>query len=243
MSTEIPDVIDSPMPEVSLPRGVEYLDLKTLKADPANPKAHDIGLIDGSIGRFGFIEPIVRDSRTGYLISGHGRTKTLLAMLTKGESAPEGVVAVDDTWLVPVITGWSSRTDSEARAALISLNKVGEVGGWVDEALLGILDELGSIDSGLDAVGFDDSAIEELRNKLGNFGEGAGDFLDGLGNEHYGKKKDTGEQGEFVNLTLTMLPHNRAQIREVIAAEQSRHDPRISQVDALLELLGIEREK
>ena len=33
------------------------------------------------------------------------------------------------------MTGWSSRSDTEAGAALIALNRITELGGWVDEEL------------------------------------------------------------------------------------------------------------
>lgn len=150
------------------PRRTEYLPLEDLQPDPRNPKAHDLGVIDASVGRFGMIDQVVRDDRTGYIISGHGRTKTLRAMRERGESAPEGVqVTEDGTWLVPVTVGWSSRTDAEAGAALIALNKTTELGGWDDEALLDILDDLASEDgAGLDGVGFEFAEIEGLRSYL-----------------------------------------------------------------------------
>ena len=83
------------------PRRIEYVPLTELKGDPRNPKAHDVGTINGSIDRFGVLDLIVRDERTGYLISGHGRTKALTHMSSKGETAPDGVkVSEDGEWLV-----------------------------------------------------------------------------------------------------------------------------------------------
>ena len=153
---------------MTTPRTTEYLALSELKADPRNPKAHDLEVIDASVGRFGIIDNIARDDRTGYIISGHGRTKTLQAMRERGESAPDGVVVREDgEWLVPVITGWRSRTDAEAGAALIALNRTTELGGWVDEALLDILDDLAQGDgAGLDGVGFSEEEIDDLRAVL-----------------------------------------------------------------------------
>lgn len=96
-------------------RRIEYLPLDDLKPNPANPKSHDVETIDGSVSRFGYIDGVIVDERTGYLISGHGRHKTLQEMRQRGESPPDGV-QVDEAggWLVPVQSGWSSRTDAES---------------------------------------------------------------------------------------------------------------------------------
>ena len=40
------------------------------------------------------------------------------------------------------MTGWSSRADTEAGAALIALNRTTELGGWVDEELIRLLTDL-----------------------------------------------------------------------------------------------------
>lgn len=145
-------------------RKTEYLPLSSLTPDPRNPKSHSLETIDASVGRFGVIDQIAIDGRTGYIISGHGRTKTLTAMKERGESPPEGVQVSDDgEWLVPVSTGWSSRTDSEAAAALIALNRTTELGGWVDEELLSILDELSEMgDEGYEGVGFTEKDRQAL---------------------------------------------------------------------------------
>lgn len=147
-------------------RRIEYLPLGTLVADEANPKSHDVGTIHDSIGRFGYIEPIVLDGRTGFIVSGHGRTKTLRAMRERGDTPPEGVRSSADDWLVPVSVGWASRTDDDAHAALIALNRTTELGGWEDEALLNLLEELSAIDGGLLGVGYGEDDIDELRDKL-----------------------------------------------------------------------------
>jgi hypothetical protein len=121
------------------------------------------------VGRFGFLEPIVLDQRTGFIISGHGRTKTLAAMAERGESPPEGVQVNDDgEWVIPVVTGWASRSDSESAAALIALNRTTEIGGWQDEELLDLLDGLAADEEGLLGVGFQDHEVAALRRHLDN---------------------------------------------------------------------------
>lgn len=145
-------------------RGIEYRPLSTLRPDPANPKDHAIELLTGSVGRFGYIEPIVEDGRTGYLISGHGRAETLDRMRAAGEAPPDGVEVDAQTgeWLVPVSVGWSSRSDAEAHAALVALNRTGEVGGWDDDSLIPILSALAATEGGLDGIGFTDDDVADL---------------------------------------------------------------------------------
>lgn len=146
-------------------RRTEYMDLDSLQEDPANPKAHEMQLLGDSVGRFGFIEPMILDERTGYLISGHGRRATLLRMREDGEAPPDGVVTGDEegVWLAPVTRGWASRSDAEAHAALAALNRIGERGGWNDADLLTLLDDVSGSETGLLGVGFTDNDLAVLR--------------------------------------------------------------------------------
>ena len=149
-------------------RTLTYFPLAQLQADPANPKAHALDTIGESIGRFGYVEPIVLDERTGYIISGHGRTRTLSEAKARGESPPEGVqVGERGEWMVPVVGGWASKNDAEARGALIALNRTGQLGGWEDRQLLDLLNQLSSTDEGFAGIGFDINDIDDLMDKLG----------------------------------------------------------------------------
>lgn len=145
----------TPAPEPAQ-RRIEYRLLDDLQANPANPKDHAVDVIDASMDRFGYIDGAVIDERTGYIVSGHGRAKTLRAKRDRGDAPPEGVrVDEQGRWLVPVQVGWASRNDAEAKAALIGLNRTTELGGWVDESLLSILDDLSQEGAGgLDGIGY-----------------------------------------------------------------------------------------
>lgn len=148
-------------------RAMRMTPLAALQDHPHNPKAHALDTIGDSVHRFGYVEPIVVDERTGYTISGHGRTAALRAAEESGAQPPEGVeVDEDGVWLVPVVTGWSSANDAEARAALIALNRTGELGGWDDNTLLDLLDDLSQFDDGLVGVGFDTSDLDDLMARL-----------------------------------------------------------------------------
>lgn len=198
------------------PRQIDYLPLSTLAADPRNPKAHDEAVIDASIGRFGMLDLIVRDDRTGYIVSGHGRRKALRAMEERGESAPEGVKVDADSgaWLVPVVVGWSSRTDSEAAAALIALNRTTELGGWVDDSLLELLDDLSAEDDGLVGVGYGDEEIDALRALLDEVDEGAGEgYGEGAEGEEI-RKPGPSLSEQFGIPPLSVLDTRRGEWRE-----------------------------
>lgn len=144
-------------------RALDLLPLDALRVNPANPKRHDLPTIDSSVGRLGYVEPVVVDARTGYLVSGHGRRTALMAMRARGDEPPEGIERADDgTWLVPAVTGWASRSDAEANAALVALNRTTETGGWDDTALLDLLDSFDDFTG----IGYDADDVESLRQRL-----------------------------------------------------------------------------
>lgn len=124
----------------AVPRELTLVPLDDLRGDPQNPKLHALPVISGSVTRFGFVEPVVVDGRTGMIISGHGRVDALREMRKLGEDPPEGCqLAGDGGWLVPVVSGWSSADDAQASAVLVALNRAGERGGWNKAGLAEVL--------------------------------------------------------------------------------------------------------
>lgn len=121
---------------------IKYVPLDDIVPAERNPKGHDVDGIRGSMSHFGYMEPVLRDERTGRLVGGHGRVETLAAMRDAGESPPEGVQLRNGRWLVPVTSGWSSRSDADAAAALVALNRYVERGGWEHDGLVELLSEL-----------------------------------------------------------------------------------------------------
>ena len=69
---------------------IEYMPLAELERAPRNPKAHDLTLIHSSLGRFGYIEPIVINETTGCIVAGHGRLDALERKRDAGEPPPTG---------------------------------------------------------------------------------------------------------------------------------------------------------
>ena len=144
--------------------------LADLRGDDRNPKSHDTPGTIASLRRFGFLDPVVQDQRTGLLVAGHGRVAALRVMRERGDDPPGGIDL--DGWKVPTYTGWQSEDDEEAGAALIALNRLTERGGWDTEALASLLTSVSaSSRDGLAGVGYDDTDLDSLRSKLGMVGD------------------------------------------------------------------------
>ncbi len=143
-------------------RYVDYLPVDEVIPADRNPKAHDEGGIGRSIGHFGLAELPLIDERTGRLVAGHGRHKHLVSLLQQGEQPPDGV-RVDDQgrWLMPVVRGWSSRSDDDAAAYLVGSNQLTTKGGWNDHLLAEVLHDLGDAQM-IDLTGFEATDLESL---------------------------------------------------------------------------------
>lgn len=149
---------------------IEYMPLDDLRPDPRNPKGHDETTITTSMGRFGYIEPVTLDDRTGMLIGGHGRVKALTALRDSGGEPPEGIRVEDGKWLVPVNRGWASKSDAEAAGALIALNRATELGEWVDDSLLDLLQDIDGTGA-FDGTGFDLGDLDDLTIRMEEEGD------------------------------------------------------------------------
>ena len=146
---------------------IEYTSLSELKRHPRNPKDHDNGAIAKSIERFGYIAPILMDERTGYVVAGHGRIDTLVALKEQGKSAPARIDVRRKEWYVPVVRGISFNSDHEVEAYLVADNRLTTLGGWNEPDLAGLLQELANEDHALfEATGFDDADLQALLDEL-----------------------------------------------------------------------------
>lgn len=148
-------------------RRIEYMPLEDVAPAARNPKRHRIGALTASVNRFGFVAPVLRDERTGQLVAGHGRLETLAGLREAGTAPPEGVrVDAEGRWLVPVVAGWSSRSDAEAAAYLVADNRQGELGGWDAQELADLLEDLGEDVELLEATGYDSHDLVDMLKGL-----------------------------------------------------------------------------
>jgi DNA modification methylase len=151
------------------PRRIEYIPVDKVQGAERNPRSHaSLATVKGSIRRYGFVEAAVHDGRTGRIIAGHGRTEALLAMQADGEEVPDGILTDDaGRWLMPLQYGWSSRSDAEAEALLVNLNRLVETGGWEKDGLAAILDELRLHDpEDFELTGFDSGDVDAMFAEL-----------------------------------------------------------------------------
>jgi hypothetical protein len=160
----------------STTRAVEYVPLDDVRPADRNPKRHDHATLARSVRRFGFVEPMVRDERTGRLVAGHGRLDELrMARARHPGTAPDGVV-IDEQgrWLVPVVVGWGSASDSEAEAYLVASNRTVESGGWDETILTDLLADLEPLGAdAFDGMGFTlDDALAMISKRMGDEADG-----------------------------------------------------------------------
>jgi hypothetical protein len=143
-------------------RTVEYVRLDAMEPAPRNPKGHDSAGIARSIGHFGLAELPLLDERTGRLVAGHGRYEQLTTLEAEAGAPPDGI-RVDDAghWLMPVIRGWSSRSDDDAEAYLVASNQLTTKGGWNDHLLAEVLHDLNDAQM-LELTGYEDKDLESL---------------------------------------------------------------------------------
>ena len=133
---------------------IEYFDFELVESWPRNPKDHDLHEIKKSFYRFGFIKPVLVDEGTKKLVAGHGRLRTLRILKDRGMQPPRGVVVVEDRWLIPVLRGVEFADPAEAEAFLLADNRLTEIGGWKQDILDSMLEEMVDVDGLLEGTGF-----------------------------------------------------------------------------------------
>lgn len=119
-------------------------DLVDAKAEynPRRISRHDFEALCASIRRFGFVEPVVLNTRTGNLVGGHQRVDAAAAI--ELDSIPVRCVDLDER---------------EERALNIALNRIS--GDWDWECLAGVVRELDD-DELVALTGFKDYELEPI---------------------------------------------------------------------------------
>lgn len=179
-------------------RRIEYVDISEIQPEPRNPRVHkSIEDVRASIRRFGFVDPIIHDDRTGKMIAGHGRIEALteirrdwLSTPKSKRKVPGGITVKGDKWSVPVVFGWESQDDAEAHGLLIALNRHAETGGWDEPMLLSLLGEIAESVRGLEGVGYtdeDQAALQRLVEASGQAVDAAAEWA-AAGMPEYGSE-------------------------------------------------------
>jgi hypothetical protein len=141
-----------------------YMDLTDLLKTDKNPKKHDLPALRASMLRWGFTQPLAIDERTGKLVEGHGRIEVLHEMKKAGGKPPARVEARNGgkAWFVPVVRGLSFASDLEAEAYLIAANQLTTAGGWDDQMLGSMMQELKAANVSFDGLGFQPQTLDRM---------------------------------------------------------------------------------
>lgn len=124
-----------------------------LHEHPDNPRRGDTAAIGASMAAHGFYGAVYAQQSTGRIVAGNHRYRVAVA---RGETS------------LPVV--WLDVDDDQARRILLVDNRTGDLGGYDDDALRSVLQELHEFtDSGLFATGY---SIEDLKELLGSDGGG-----------------------------------------------------------------------
>lgn len=229
-------------------RRIEYLPVDDLIPARTNPKRHRTDLLRQSIARFGYASPALRDERTGRLVVGHGRTTAVIAMREAGESAPDGVrVDAAGRWLVPVVCGWSSRSDAEAEALLLADNRHTELGGWDTNELAEMLGDVAGTDADLaELAGWTPGELEDLLSAseagplvehatppatAADYGESPEQMAERAERINAYEKRSGGDTG-YSEMVLVYTEDDRAEVVRLLTACRAklRSDMRASEV-------------
>jgi len=140
---------------------LEYVPLASLRPAARNPKRHEIETVRKSMGRFGYVAPMILNERTGRLVAGHGRLESLKKAKAEGKAPPSRIRVKGGEWLVPVVRGVAFEDDREAEAYLLADNQTTILGGWDDDELQKIIATLGKEDA-LAGTGFEGLFEDDL---------------------------------------------------------------------------------
>lgn len=138
----------------------DFVELGEFSRLSRNAKKHDPE-IGKSIGRWGYLQPVVVNETTGHLIAGHGRIDDLEARRRRGQQAPKNIEVQGEKWLVP--TAFVSVPEREEEAVAVSLNRTSEKGGWDKDLLTNILADITEAGSAaLEGVGFSQKELDGM---------------------------------------------------------------------------------
>jgi ParB-like chromosome segregation protein Spo0J len=130
---------------------VEIRPIKGIGLAKYNPRKISDQALDSlvqSIERFGFVDPVIVNDRTGILVGGHQRLKAAKKLGLKD---------------VPVVA--VSLDEAEEKALNVALNKIS--GEWDLDLLRGVLEDVQAAGLDLSLTGFGEQEIESLLTQSG----------------------------------------------------------------------------
>ena len=125
--------------------------------NPRKIDDHQLDALKRSLDRWGLVEPVVMNKRTGRIVGGHQRVKAALAL-----AVPE----------VPTV--WVDIDEEGEKALNIALNQIS--GEWEEDKLAALLDELEAKGQSLEELGFKQDRLDDLLAELRQGPELQGDL-------------------------------------------------------------------
>ncbi|MFC3833487.1 hypothetical protein [Deinococcus rufus] len=130
-----------------------------------NPRRHDLEALGASLGKFGYAQPILIDDTSGRIVAGHGVLASLLLAQEDGHTPPLRVTVQGAEWSVAAIH--FRLAEGEADGYSIADTRTRELGGWHDDLLLAVLQDLAELDPTLAGTGFTAEDLTVLQQKIG----------------------------------------------------------------------------
>lgn len=158
-------------------------DLKGASYNPRQISSEDLKKLARSLAKYGDLSGVVFNKKTGVLISGHQRLKSMRLMLSSVEGLKEKIVVspvtdskgtvgvgsivlykgTDPILSTPLrLVSWSDKT--QEMAANIAANNLG--GNWDKEKLRKVLAKLSDQKFEVESIGFDQIFVDDFLNEV-----------------------------------------------------------------------------
>jgi hypothetical protein len=135
---------------------IKYRPLHAIIPLPGNTRVHDLEGIMGSISEFGFIDPILVSSGSGYDLDGNPAPGNILIKMETSETSGTKKVPV---WYAPTI---DAVFDAETEPIVaLRLNRAHAKGGYDEAKVFSVLEQARAFDR-LEQTGYDDRLFEML---------------------------------------------------------------------------------
>jgi hypothetical protein len=177
----------APIPQV-VAQAIVHVDPTTLRHHPDNPNVGDVDAILEAIRRVGYVDPVIVQESTGYVLAGNHRLDA--AVQAGMTSIPAIFVPFDD---------------DEALAYLLANNQVSRRARYDEPLLLAALEKINLTPLGLEGTGFepiDFTILESTVRDVGGEGGGGGGAGDAPG------KPAPEAPPEFADVTRPQTEHS-----------------------------------
>lgn len=134
--------------------------IDSLIEHPENPRRGSVSAIVDSIKAHGFYGYVMAQTSTRHVLIGNHRLR-----------------AAREVGLTEIPVMWADVDDDEARRLLLQDNRTGDLAGYDDAVLRGLLTSIQTTEAGLLGTGFNDSDLKAMFDAAGGIQHGDGSLL------------------------------------------------------------------